>query len=138
MASLQMAFGRYGEKLSKGRIMEFERKKCKKCGTPIYFIKLKSGRFAPVNIGLIKVVKAEGGIITLVTRDGRTLRNPPAGTKGFVSHFATCPSSNHFRRRRVNDRAVSEKGKEAQINAGTTHNTPDDPLHNDDAFDGDI
>lgn len=54
---------------------------CKKCGEPIVFVKMASGKYNPVN------VKPR---LTIVTDNGKVVT-------GRTSHFATCPNANDFR-----------------------------------------
>jgi len=56
---------------------------CKKCGAQIEFIKMKSGKFMPVNVEPYKIVVTDGG----ETARGRT------------SHYATCPFAQEFRKK---------------------------------------
>lgn len=79
--------------------------KCKGCGAEIRFIKLKSGKPIPVNPSPVFIEDKSGDKI-IVTTDGRvsngrlevvTSQNQFL-TRGYISHFATCPFANTFRR----------------------------------------
>lgn len=68
--------------------------KCKSCGADIFFIKTKMGKWHPLDAGII-------------ISDGKKLlfggklcgfKKLEAGRKGFISHFATCPEANKFRK----------------------------------------
>lgn len=78
--------------------------RCAKCNAEIKWIKMQSGKNMPVDPPLRTVVKDEGDE-TLVTPDGRTIKGRFASwddggnASGYISHFATCPYGNHFRRR---------------------------------------
>lgn len=58
--------------------------RCRGCGAVVYWITTPRGKKMPVD------TRAEGGLTPLPDRDGRG-----------VSHFATCPNAEAFRRRRV-------------------------------------
>lgn len=87
--------------------------KCKSCGAEIIWIKTKSGKAMPCNPQKISYRTAppfpdvdqlcgNGQVLTLITPDGRVARGTfdPASEKiGYVSHFATCPAADSFRRR---------------------------------------
>ena len=80
--------------------------KCKGCGAEIRFIKLKSGKAIPVNPAPVFIEDKNGSEI-IVTTDGRisngrqeivTSQNQFL-TRGYISHFATCPFADQLRRR---------------------------------------
>ena len=80
--------------------------KCKACKAEIRFIKLKSGKAIPVNPSPAYIEDGNGKEI-IITDDGRisngrleivTSQNQFL-TRGYISHFATCPFANNFRRR---------------------------------------
>ncbi len=84
---------------------------CKSCGVPIVWIKTQNGRSMPCDAAAVDYQENYKGSATIVTDDGRVLRvmvfkNPsPSGLqpiingKGYISHFATCPYANRYRRR---------------------------------------
>ena len=77
--------------------------KCRKCGKDIEFIKLKSGKWNPVNPYLRSIIKGEGKE-TLVTPDGEIIKgtfasmDEGANGVGYISHFATCSHAGEFRK----------------------------------------
>lgn len=80
--------------------------KCKGCGAELKFIKLKSGKAIPVNPTPVFIEDKNGSEI-IVTTDGRisngrqeivTSQNQFL-TRGYISHFATCPFADQLRRR---------------------------------------
>ena len=80
--------------------------KCKGCGAELKFIKLKSGKAIPVNPTSVFIEDKNGSEI-IVTTDGRisngrkeiiTSQNKFL-TRGYISHFATCPFADQLRRR---------------------------------------
>lgn len=80
--------------------------KCRGCGAEIRFIKTKSGKAIPVNPSPVYIEDKNGDKI-IVTTDGRvsngrlevvTSQNQFL-TRGYISHFATCPFANNYRRR---------------------------------------
>ena len=77
--------------------------KCRKCGQDIEFIKLRSGKWNPVNPYLRSIIKGEGKE-TLITPDGEIIRGEFASMDdgangiGYTSHFATCRYADTFRK----------------------------------------
>lgn len=78
---------------------------CKSCGAEIKWIKLKSGKFNPVDPCKRLIIKDEGTEAVLVTDDGEVITGTyadyehGANASGYVSHFATCPQAQSFRKR---------------------------------------
>lgn len=78
--------------------------KCKSCGAEIKWIKMKSGKFNPVDPYKRTIIK-DGGRDVLVTDDGELISGTfcayenGANGSGYVSHFATCPNANGHRKR---------------------------------------
>lgn len=77
---------------------------CRSCGAEIKFIKMKSGKWNPVNLGVRTIIK-DGGKEVLVTESGELISGTFASLEegangsGYVSHFATCPNASSHRRR---------------------------------------
>lgn len=77
---------------------------CRGCGQEIIFIKTTKGKTVPVNPDGVYFMPA-GGPKTYVTIDGEVIRgrDPIFGDKGtmigYISHFATCPEANRFRKK---------------------------------------
>jgi len=77
---------------------------CKSCGAEIKFIKMKSGRWNPVNTQK-RYIKKDGGHEVLVTDSGELIRGTFATLEegangvGYISHFATCNASEKWRGR---------------------------------------
>ena len=73
---------------------------CQSCGSPIYWLKLKSGKSMPVDQPLITVENpALVGKLTLVTPDGEVVSKAPLGLRGYRSHFASCPNAKDHRKK---------------------------------------
>lgn len=76
---------------------------CRSCGKPIRFIEMRSGKKMPVDPDLIAYADAKDGDV-LVTEQGNTykvnLANRLPNVKGYVSHFATCPQADDWRKPR--------------------------------------
>jgi len=76
---------------------------CRSCGAEIKFIKMKSGKWNPVNPGARTIIK-DGGKEVLVTESGELISGTFASLEegangsGYVSHFATCPYAGSHRR----------------------------------------
>ena len=75
-------------------------------GAEIKFIRLKSGKWNPVDIAKRTFIKDEGNE-TLITDDGEVCKGrfasleDGANAAGYISHFATCPNANAHRRGQV-------------------------------------
>lgn len=76
---------------------------CKLCGAEIKFIKMKSGKWTPVN-KYKHTIKECWGNETLITEQGEIIHGefctPEEGANnaGYISHFATCQYANEFRK----------------------------------------
>ena len=81
---------------------------CRACGKEIGFIKTAAGKAMPVNANAVRFVRA-GGPNTYVMIDGSIQRGrePEYGETdtmiGYISHFATCPAADRFRKKRAED-----------------------------------
>lgn len=80
--------------------------RCLSCGAPIMWIRTPKGSYIPVNEGLVPYVKAPGGKDSVVTQKGEVIRchiqeEADDNTTGYarVSHFATCPYADKYRRK---------------------------------------
>ena len=77
---------------------------CRGCGQEIAFIKTVKGKTMPVNPTSVYFVPA-GGPNTYVMADGSIKRGREPGPMdqqtwiGYISHFATCPEADSFRKR---------------------------------------
>lgn len=78
--------------------------RCKACGAPIRWIKMKSGKAMPVDAQPIPYrlePPSYKDALTLVTPEGKVCKgtyDPGADTVGYISHFATCPAAKEMRR----------------------------------------
>lgn len=92
---------------------------CRACGAEIGFIKTKNGKTIPVNPEQIQILKMSSADGVYVTPDGEVVHGKPcsectnAGKTeqwdvGYISHFATCPEADKFRKRRKSDRKNSD------------------------------
>ena len=85
---------------------------CRSCGAKIHWVEVRSGKKMPVDPEPIDVDDMEDGMI-VVTADGEIVRSEHGrlyvpggkawkgegkGIEGFISHFATCPQANEWRR----------------------------------------
>lgn len=77
--------------------------KCKSCGAEIIWIRLVTGKMMPVNSDKVPYRYDPKGTMTLCTEDGRVITKAvldlDSDNFGHVSHFATCPAADNFRRR---------------------------------------
>lgn len=78
--------------------------RCRSCGAEIKWIKLKSGKYNPVDPYKRTIIRGAGKA-TIITEDGEVLTGEfadydhGANAVGFESHFASCPNASSHRRR---------------------------------------
>lgn len=79
---------------------------CSKCHQQILWIKTVNGKNMPVNTRLVTYRVSKEGKERIVTPNGETVSAEivQSGTQdatgvGYISHFATCPVANTFRRK---------------------------------------
>lgn len=75
--------------------------KCKSCGAEIIWVPTESGKMMPCDAKPISYREDDNGSLTLVTSDGRVIKakaDATSDTFGYISHFATCPSANEWRK----------------------------------------
>ena len=76
---------------------------CKKCGRPIQFIRMKSGKLMPVDGFSFQIVPSDKGGIYF-KEDGSSVRGVvvstpgPNSVKAWQSHFVTCPEGDNAHR----------------------------------------
>lgn len=78
--------------------------KCKACGARIMWIPTEKGGMMPCDPKPIPYKEDQAGNLTLITSEGKVIKAKADATsesKGFVSHFATCPEADKFRKRGV-------------------------------------
>ena len=79
--------------------------KCRGCGAEILWIKTFSGKRMPVDAEKIPFYAGEGEEL-FVTAGGAVVHGTRAEAKdehtysGYISHFATCPAAQNFRKGR--------------------------------------
>lgn len=74
---------------------------CRACGYRVRWIRTKNGKNMPCNPEAVRFTPG-GGPETFVTGDGKVERGRRAkdgSTVGYISHFATCPQADRFRKR---------------------------------------
>ncbi len=79
--------------------------KCKSCGAKIKYIRLQTGKTMPVNAGSLIPVRPGGSkSVCVVTPEGKVImgdpvwKGHPEAVEGYVSHFATCPDAEKWRK----------------------------------------
>lgn len=90
--------------------------RCRACGARILFLKTASGKTMPVDEEGTFFLETENGPEMFVLGDGVTMRGQRVSTEqmmdadrfGYVSHFATCPAADQFRKPRKKDRKKVE------------------------------
>ena len=79
--------------------------RCKKCGKEIVWIKTPGGKSMPCDPNQVVYYKKKGGSQKIVTPNGEVVSAELSGSPGtetgvgYISHFATCPAADQFRRR---------------------------------------
>jgi hypothetical protein len=74
--------------------------RCRRCGAPIGFARTANGKMMPldpepVEDGNVFVVEAPGSVTAIVASKA----NPTPPGEPHLSHFATCPAAESFRRK---------------------------------------
>lgn len=69
--------------------------KCTSCGAEVIWVELKSGKWHPLDA---EIVESDGTKLLYVD-ELSGFKKLPAGRKGYVSHFATCPHAKDWRRK---------------------------------------
>lgn len=83
---------------------------CRACGAEIMFIKTFAGKSIPVDAESKYYIKDNRGKQKIVTPNGEVIsaeltdESEKATGIGYVSHFATCPEADQFRKKRKSDR----------------------------------
>ena len=78
---------------------------CRACRAPIGFIKTVAGKTVPVDAEGVNFLPDPNGKELFVLIDGSTQRGTRVEEEsnssqiGYISHFATCPKAEQFRRR---------------------------------------
>lgn len=84
--------------------------KCRGCGADIMFIKTRNGKTMPVDAQSMYFVPDLNGKALYVLPDGTVAHGVPGTPEdpdrhiGYISHFATCPAADSFRKPRKKDR----------------------------------
>lgn len=79
--------------------------KCRACGANIVFIKMRTGKWMPCDERTVAYWEDPDGANTVITEKGEAVRCRLKGEpqritgSGRISHFATCPAADSFRRR---------------------------------------
>lgn len=78
-----------------------ETRPCSKCGAMIHILRTVNDRRSPVDAVpvLVKLVDVVEGTNLLYNAAGRNMRLD-VGEVGFISHFATCPHADDFRKKK--------------------------------------
>jgi hypothetical protein len=76
---------------------------CRRCGRPIVWITTPKGKLMPCDAQAVMYWEKPGAPGKVVTTTGDVVsceftgQGPPTGC-GYVSHFATCPGADEFRK----------------------------------------
>lgn len=76
--------------------------KCKSCGATIIWVQTESGKGMPCDAKPIPYREDPAGSLTLITSEGKVVKAKPDATSdtfGYVSHFATCPHADAWRKK---------------------------------------
>ena len=83
---------------------------CRACGAEIMFIKTVGGKSIPVDSDSVYYIQKKDGNKKIVTPNGEVISadltedSAKATGIGYISHFATCPEADKFRKPRKSDR----------------------------------
>ena len=80
-------------------------KRCRKCGKLIKFIRMMSGKWEPCDPALAR----PDGELQLVFSDGTVGKHHARLDFGFISHFATCPDAEFFKRKKSRSKELAKK-----------------------------
>lgn len=77
---------------------------CRGCGKQILWIKTPAGKHMPCDPEVIFYTKDQKGDMTLVSKTGEVVRARRTTAEshdgiGYVSHYATCPKADQFRKK---------------------------------------
>lgn len=67
---------------------------CKSCNANIFFVTSKNGKYIPVDA---EIITSNGNDILWVDETAG-FKKLAEGRKGYISHFATCPDADKFRK----------------------------------------
>ena len=76
---------------------------CRACGAPVKWIKTKNGKAMPCNPEKIAFLPEKSGDKVFILENGEVTKGSTDGMsthEGYISHFATCPAADEFRRKR--------------------------------------
>ena len=81
--------------------------KCRSCGASIEWITMPSGKKMPVNEEEVALIPSEAGRVLAIMPEGEIIRGIACAESyeaerwvyARVSHFATCPKADSFRKR---------------------------------------
>ena len=85
-------------------------KTCKGCGAPIVWITTTNGKAMPCDAEAVNYQENRKGASLIVTEAGRVVRGDiitgginillarVIDGQGYISHYATCPAADHFRK----------------------------------------
>lgn len=94
---------------------------CRGCGKPIIWIRMHSGKKIPVDLEEVAYEQKAGGSLKIVTPNGEVLSaerpaDPQKATGiGYISHFATCPKADAFRKREARPKKDTENGQQMSM-----------------------
>ena len=87
--------------------------KCRSCGAEIEWVELVSGKMHPVDPKLMFGEECKAGAV-LVTDDGEVMKvtvDNAFQVSGKVSHFASCPESDLWRKPSAAKKQIADKAK---------------------------
>jgi len=79
--------------------------RCRACGQPITWMKTKTGKSMPCDVGLVPYWECEGGTQRVLTHSGELVRCELTGNldditgHGRTPHWGNCTNPNRFRKR---------------------------------------
>ena len=91
--------------------------RCRACGARIMFLKTAAGKTMPVDEEGTFFLEVKDGPELFVLVDGTTARGQRVSQEqredadrfGYISHFATCPKADQFRKARKKERKLGNR-----------------------------
>ena len=77
---------------------------CRKCGKPIDFIKTANGKFMPVEPNIVRVYESPDGSMTVLKKNGKTVKAIPAhatdpmSIAAYVPHWTRCTGAEEIKK----------------------------------------
>lgn len=81
---------------------------CRSCGAPIIWARTEKGKPIPMNAEPVEVTPR--GLFHLEVETPEVTRAYPFSARGYVSHFATCPQADQWRKEKERQDMFNRSG----------------------------